>query len=612
MRFMKIPHKIFGVAILVFALMGSSILYSTFKLYQVSKEVTDLAEIFIPLSDRIAEIDLQIAQQELHVERLEKHLTTVKLIDEELREIDAGLVPEHLLSGAESIADKRKQLETVRTDLRERIAREEEQFETREANVDAAIKNAESIVADAIEASATIEGQNTLKTLLPLLQSVDQQHSNLHAQMTLLITAFRQDSPILFELQALIEKEEDQLAQNMKATWERIAHFTQRSALQAEEHERQALIVNIVLAAVSGVLALLLSGLVIRGMLRPLRRLMNGTSEVEAGDLSGEIIAGTRDEIGDLTRSFNTMVQELRKTEEIKHKFGQYVDPRVVSGLIGDPNMELVNGEKKVVSVFFADFANFTGISERFTPGGLVKLINRYLAIMSDPVTRHHGLIDKYIGDAIMAFWAPPFCTDGQQASLAVRAALEDSALIEQFRAELPDLMGLRKDLPEIGMRIGIATGEAVVGSIGSEKTKNYTVIGDTVNLGSRLEGANKVYGTGILVCKRTFDMASASFEFRKIDDLIVSGKTEPVSIYEPLGAVGAVTDSQLAFRDQFERALSAFHAGDWSGAAAGFIECSQSDENDLATQTYIRRLAVIKRDGAPADWDGVWRLDSK
>ncbi len=609
---MKIPHKIFGVAILVFVLMGSSILYSTYKLYQVSKEVTDLAEIFIPLSDRIAEIDLQIVEQEMHVERLEKHLIAVKLIDEELHELDAGILPEHLQTGSESLAVKRERLETERTELRKRIAAEEEDFEVREANVDAAIKQAEDIVARAIDTASTVEGQNTLKTLLPLLQSVDQQHSNLHAQMTLLIAALKQDSPMLFELEKLIEEEEDQLAQNIKATWERVAHFTEAAALTAEEHERQALLVNIVLAAVSGVLALLLSGLVIRGMLRPLRRLMHGTSEVEAGDLSGEIVAGTRDEIGDLTRSFNNMVQELRKTEEIKDKFGQYVDPRVVSGLIGDPNMELVNGEKKVVSVFFADFANFTGISERFTPGGLVKLINRYLALMSEPVTRHHGLIDKYIGDAIMAFWAPPFCTDGKQASLAVEAALEDAALIDQFRAELPDLMGLRRDLPHIGMRIGIATGEAVVGSIGSEKTKNYTVIGDTVNLGSRLEGANKVYGTGILVCRRTCEMASAAFEFRKIDDLIVSGKTEPVSIYEPLGAVGSVAEEALAHRDRFEHALKAFHAGDWSAAAAGFLECRKSNEKDPVTETYVRRLALIKRNGPPADWDGVWRLDGK
>ena len=609
---MKIPHKIFGIAILVFALMGSSILYSTYKLYQVSKEVTDLAEIFIPLSDQIASVDMQIAEQELHVERLEKHLIARKLIDEELLELSRGIVPEHLQSGSESLEETTARLQSERATLAEIIAGEEADFIEREITVDAAIKNAEAIVEDAVSRTLTVEGQNTLKTVLPLLQSVDQQHSNLHAQMKLLIEAFKQDSPMQFELEQLIEREEQQLTQNMTATWEKIAQFTENSARLAEEHERQALMINIVLAAISGVVALLLSWLVIRGMLKPLRRLMAGTSNVESGDLSGEITTSSRDEIGDLTRSFNTMVQELRKTEEIKDTFGQYVDPRVVSGLIGDPNMEMVNGEKKVASVFFADFANFTSISERFTPGGLVKLINRYLALMSEPITRHHGLIDKYIGDAIMAFWAPPFCTDGKQAKLAVEAALDDIGLLEQFRSELPDLMGLRRDLPNIGMRIGIATGDAVVGSIGSEKSKNYTVIGDTVNLGSRLEGANKIYGTQLLVCQRTFDMASAAFEFRKIDDLIVTGKSEAVSIFEPLGKIGSIPSETLAFRDQFEEAQMAFRQGDWASAAAKFIECRKVDENDPATETYVRRLAIIKREGPPSDWDGIWRMRSK
>jgi len=306
------------------------------------------------------------------------------------------------------------------------------------------------------------------------------------------------------------------------------------------------------------------------------------------------------------------MVDELRKTEEIKETFGQYVDPRVVSGLLGDPQMQMVNGEKKVVSVFFADLANFTGISERFTPGGLVKLINRFLELMSEPVTGHSGLIDKYIGDAIMAFWAPPFCADGKQAALAVEAALDDLRLIDQFRDELPELLGLQRDLPAVGMRIGIATGDAVVGSIGSQKTKNYTVIGDTVNLGSRLESANKVYGTSILVCGRTRDMASGAFEFRKIDDLIVFGKTEPVSIFEPLGAIGAVAEAALDHRTRFEQALRDFQSGDWNTAKTGFTACREVPGGDAAAETYLRRLAIIQENGPPADWDGVWRLDDK
>ncbi len=609
---MQIRHKIFGVALLVFTLMGLSILFSTQKLYQVSRGVTALAEVFIPLSKEIAEIDLQIAQQELHVERLEKHLIVTKLNDEELHKLAGEIIPEHLQTGSESLTEKQARLEAENVELKRIIVREEEDFDVRELNVDAAIKNAEDIVEKAVDRAVTIEEVKALLKLLPQLQSINQQHSSLHAQKTLLIRALKQNRPILFELEKLIEEEEDKLTESMTVAWEGISSFTESAAKKAVEHERQALTVNIVLAAVSGVLALLLSSLVILRILQPLRRLMDCTRKIESGDLSGEIEIKTHDEISDLTRSFNKMVHELRKTEEIKGKFGQYVDPRVVSRLISDPGLNLADGEKKVVSVFFADFANFTGISERFTPSGLVKLINRYFSLMSGPVTEHQGLIDKYIGDAIMAFWAQPFCVDGQQASLAVKAALEDILLMDQFREELPELTGLRRDLPDIGMRIGIATGEAIVGSIGSEKTKNFTVIGDTINLGSRLEGANKIYGTSILVCKRTYDMASGEFEFRKIDNLIVAGKTESVSVYEPLGSIDAVTQEITEYRDQFEQALDTFQKGDWNGAEAAFSECRKSTDNDPVIETYLKRLAIIEQNGPPSDWDGIWRLGEK
>ncbi len=609
---MRIPYKIFGVAILVFLLMGASIVYSTFKLYQVSKQVTDLAQIFIPLSDQIATIDLQIAEQGLHVERLEKHLTAIKLIDEELHELEAGITPQHLAPGNDTKEAQRARLQAERNELESMVTGERDDFERREAEVDAAIKTAVSVVERAATTALTAGDRTALQTLLPLLQAVDLQHSSLHAQLTLLLNAFETDNAMRLELERLIEAEEDRLSASMRSIWDKVTAFTQTAASEAERHERQALTINLVLAVLSGIFALLLAGFVIRGMMRPLRRLMAGTSAVEAGNLAGEIPADTRDEIGDLTRSFNTMVRELRKTEEIKETFGQYVDPRVVSGLLGDSSAEMVNGEKKVVSVFFADLANFTGISERFTPGGMVKLINRYLELMSGPVTANHGLIDKYIGDAIMAFWSPPFCADGDQASLAVAAALEDVRLVDRLRLELPELTGLRRDLPDIGMRIGIATGDAVVGSIGSERAKNFTVIGDTVNLGSRLEGANKAYGTSILVCSRTCEMASRAFEFRKIDHLMVAGKTEPVSIFEPIGPVGNVDDAAIALRDRFETALAAFHDGDWRRAADGFSQCRLSEGADPATETYLRRLAMIDKDGPPADWDGIWRLDSK
>jgi|GEM_PF-4334863 len=304
---MKIPYKIFGIAILVFAVMGSSILYSTYKLYQVNREVTDLADIFIPLSDRMAAVDLEIIEQQLHLERLEKHLAASRLIEAELEALRVSIIPEQAQAGGETIAERRSRLEAEHAALTETIALEEMDFQVRETNIDAAIRSAERLVEQAAGRAGTEAGRDALKTLLPLLQSVDLQHSNLHGQMTLLIAAYKRNSPMRFELDRLIEEEEDRLADHMHQAWQRIALFTETAAKTAEEHERQALVVNIVLAAGAGVFALVLAGFVIRGMLRPLRRLMDGTQSVQSGDLTGEIAADTRDEIGDLIRSFNHM-----------------------------------------------------------------------------------------------------------------------------------------------------------------------------------------------------------------------------------------------------------------------------------------------------------------
>ena len=138
------------------------------------------------------------------------------------------------------------------------------------------------------------------------------------------------------------------------------------------------------------------------------------------------------------------------------------------------------------------------------TPAGLVNVLNRYMTVMSEPIRRNNGIIDKYIGDGIMAYWGPPFTDAEEQGRLACLAALDQLAGLAEFRAELPELVGVKRGLPEIDIRIGIATGDVVAGSIGSEQTRNYTVIGDAVNLASRLEGANKTYGTRALISEAT------------------------------------------------------------------------------------------------------------
>ena len=199
-----------------------------------------------------------------------------------------------------------------------------------------------------------------------------------------------------------------------------------------------------------------------------------------------------------MTAAFNRMVEQLRLKERIRETFGKYVDPRVVEGLIDRPALA-AEGQRRVMTVLFCDVKGFTGASEGMTPQGLVKVMNRYFSTMSAPIRHHQGIIDKYIGDAIMAYWGPPFTEDAEQARLASLAALDMLERVAPLRAEFPELLGVRSLPIAFDIRIGIATGEALVGSIGSELMMSYTVMGDTVNLASRLEGANKVYGGRVL-----------------------------------------------------------------------------------------------------------------
>ena len=192
----------------------------------------------------------------------------------------------------------------------------------------------------------------------------------------------------------------------------------------------------------------------------------------------------SRDEIGRLTQSFNSMVGELRVKAQIRDTFGKYVDPRIVAGLIDRPELTDAKGSRREMTILFCDMKGFTAFSEGMTPAGLVNVLNRYMTVMSEPVRNNNGIIDKYIGDGIMAFWGPLFTSSEEHPGLACLAALIQLAGLTAFRAELPELTGFRRGYPEIDACIGIATGDVVVGNIGSDETRTYTVIGDTVNLG--------------------------------------------------------------------------------------------------------------------------------
>jgi adenylate cyclase len=318
------------------------------------------------------------------------------------------------------------------------------------------------------------------------------------------------------------------------------------------------------------------------------------------------------DEIGQLGESFNLMVDELRRKQDLQKAIGSYIDPRIVEKVILPGRPEDMMGQKRLMTVLFTDLVGFTTLGENLTAGGLVQVINRYFTLMSECVQKERGVIDKYIGDAVMAYWGAPFVAEEEQASTACRAALAQVEALNRFRAELPDLMGLRKNLPEINLRIGIATGEVVVGNIGSETARSYTVMGDTVNLASRLESANTMYGTRILISELTQRMVDKEMESREVDLLAVKGKQEAVGVFELLGRTGVVDAGTRALNEAYGAALAHYRSQKWDEATVGFRRCLEIRAEDGPSFEMLTRITQFKKNPPPNTWNGSWQSLAK
>lgn len=230
-------------------------------------------------------------------------------------------------------------------------------------------------------------------------------------------------------------------------------------------------------------------------------------------------------------------VTEQRKRKKVKRLFGEYLDPRIVDGIL---NGELeTGGIRQTMTVSFCDLENFTGLGERLDAEALIEFVNVFLAVMLPPIGLHGGVNDKYIGDAIMAFWGEPFTRSGDPAVEACHAAIEQRGALAELRRQVRDELKLPIDVARIDMRCGIATGEVVAGSIGPRQSRNYTVIGDRVNLAARLENANKMFGSRILVCEETQRRARDAFEFRALDTIEVRGRTQRERVFELVARTG-------------------------------------------------------------------------
>jgi len=383
------------------------------------------------------------------------------------------------------------------------------------------------------------------------------------------------------------------------------------SATTVIREQRQAIWISAGVTTIAAVLGFVFATMVGGGITRPVLRLLEGTRAVEAGRLDQSISVTTGDEIGQLSAAFNRMIERLRQNQRVRETFGRYIDPKVAEGLLDQGAAAATEGQRRVMTVMFCDMKGFTTLSEGVTPRGLVKIMNLYLSTMSEPIHAHRGVIDKYIGDAIMAYWGPPFIEEAEQANFACLAAVDMIGRVETLRKELPEHLGVRSIPADYDVRIGIATGEALVGSIGSEYMMSFTVMGDTVNLASRLEGANKVYDCRCLISEGTAKMCAAALELREIDRLVVLGQSQPQTVFEVMGRKGELASAQTALRSRYAEGLAAYRARRWDEARKAFAAALEAAPGDGPSTAFIARLDELQNP-PPADWDGAWHLESK
>jgi len=573
---LSVSKKIIGLVALALILMVGVALYSYLRIHSTNDEIADLTEVINPLTDRICSIETRALEEEVRFERILRlyHMSPI---------------------------DKA------------RISRERASYEEYDAKIKAELEAGILLDNRGLVQARLKEDAIELARLDYLLRNVAREHENYHRQGTAMLDALERGDYKTLATEEALQKEEDDFNLAMTQTLEKVEELNERQSTISARHEAGVVTLaaeNLAFTIAAFLCGVLLASIITMRMVRPLRQLRDGARAVEAGDLEVDVPVETNDEVGMLTSSFNNMVSELKAKEQIKQTFGKYLDPRIVESLLRDGGN--TSGERQVMTVFFSDVKGFSAISESLTPAGLVNVMNQYFTLATEPITRYHGVVDKFIGDAVMAFWGPPFTGEKDHARLACLAALEQFSKLEELRRMMPELTGMRKNLPDINIRVGLSTGDLVVGNIGSNSLRSFTVMGDTVNTASRLEGANKEYGTRILMSEETYLMVKDVAETREIDLIRVLGKSNPVHIFELLGMQGAVPDQVLELKDEFEKGVRAYQQQDWERAQVNFEKCLSGNPFDQPSKLFLERVHTLRQAPPPKDWDGVWHLTKK
>ena len=295
--------------------------------------------------------------------------------------------------------------------------------------------------------------------------------------------------------------------------------------------------------------------------------------------------------------------KEAEEKKKIKAAFQQYLMPAVIEEMLKDPSKLKLGGQKRNLAIMFSDIRGFTTLSEKLTPEELTSFLNEYLDAMTNIVLENRGTVDKYIGDAIMCFWGAPI-SDPEHIRLAVKTSVEMMDKMHELRLDWKV-----RGLPDIDIGIGINSGDVVVGNMGSHKRFDYTCLGDHVNLASRLEGLNKMYGCHIIVSENVYPIIAKDYVTRELDLVTVKGKKQPITIYEVIGK--KVQKKNADFLIAYNKGLAHFKKRDFKQAKT-YFESALKSRDDVHTKTYIDRCKGYAKTPPPKDWNGVTEIKTK
>jgi len=343
-----------------------------------------------------------------------------------------------------------------------------------------------------------------------------------------------------------------------------------------------------------------------RGMTRPVAALGAAARRIGAGDLGASVSVRTGDELEELGAAFEQMVAGLRERDRIRRSFERHVSPAVAEEILRDPGLAAASGARREVTFLFVDVGGFSSLAESATPERVVALLNEYFDAVCAVVLDSGGTVNELRGDGILAFWGAPVETSDH----AVRGC--EAALRCRERLARLDAEWVARGLAPRRFRIGLHSGEVVVGEIGTRERAKYGAVGDAVNLASRLEGANKSYGTSILVSEATRELAGERFATRELDRVRVVGREAPVRIFELVGAASEVQEPVRERHRCYAAALARYQGRDFEGAAQVLRVLAAADPGDAPVGLLLARCERLRANPPPPEWDAVHDLDSK